>query len=70
MKALLIVDCHDGMMWYASKVGQVVPLVRELSDCFMAREPAGYSNIVDLRDGVIVDLPDTSELAEEIRGKI
>lgn len=49
---LVIVSCHDPLMWYASRVGSVVPLLRDLSneDAFLTREPAGWANIVKHRD--------------------
>lgn len=50
MRKLKIVGCTDPMMWYAGLVGQVVPLVREESDIYLSREPAGFSNIVRKRD--------------------
>jgi len=46
MRKLKITDCKDGAMWYAGLVGKIVPLLREESDCYLSREPAGYTNIV------------------------
>lgn len=54
-KLLHITKCGDPMMWYAGMVGQNVPLVRVLTDCYMGREPAGFSNIVKLGDAEILD---------------
>lgn len=55
MRMLKITGCSDGHMWYAGKVGQLVPLLRIEHDCYMSREPAGYSNIVRLEDAEIVE---------------
>ena len=62
MKALLITQCADAMMWYADKVGRTVPFLREFPDCFMSREPAGYSNIVKKYDATIIDVADNHEM--------
>lgn len=48
--ALRIVSCSDRLMWYAGKVGELVPFVREEADCYISREPAGYINIVRKAD--------------------
>lgn len=64
MKALKIVRCSDSMMWYRDQVGSIVPLVRITPDCYMSREPAGYSNIVKLEDAVVVDLQE--DIAQQI----
>jgi hypothetical protein len=56
MKALKIIRCSDPLMWYCSKVGETVLLVREYEDCYMSREPAGYLNIVKLGDAEIVEI--------------
>lgn len=52
--ALRITGCTDPFMWYAGKVGEVVPFLREESDCYISREPAGYTNIVRKKDAQIV----------------
>ncbi|MGA7204674.1 MAG: hypothetical protein WBX27_08605 [Specibacter sp.] len=41
-------------MWYAGMVGQLVPLLREESDVYLSREPAGYTNIVRKTDAKAV----------------
>ena len=56
MKMLLIKSCRDTMMWYRDKVGEYVPYLATFNDCYMSREPAGYSNIVKLEDAEIVEL--------------
>ena len=56
MKALKIISCSDSLMWYRDHVDTIVPLLRVYSDVYLSREPAGYSNIIHLRDAVIVDV--------------
>lgn len=51
---LLITGCSDPHMWYAHLVGQRVPLLRIEPDCYISREPAGYTNIVKHCDAEIV----------------
>lgn len=41
-------------MWYAGFVGQRVPLLRIEPDCYISREPAGFTNIVKHSDAEIV----------------
>ena len=55
MKALLIKQCKDAMMWYADKVGQEVPFIRDVGNEYLSREPSGLVNIVSYDDAVIVD---------------
>lgn len=50
MSHILITHCNDHLMWYSDMVGQVVLLLREEPDCFISREPAGFTNIVHKRD--------------------
>lgn len=63
MSKLLILSCSDAMLWYVKHVGQMVPLLRDLPDeqCWLVREPSGFSNILRYRDGVVV--PDGYVLA-------
>jgi hypothetical protein len=70
MKALLIVNCKDSMLWYADRIGDVVLLLREFNDCYMSREPTGYSNIVHKADTVEVNVPDGSDLATILLGEL
>jgi hypothetical protein len=49
------------MMWYRDKVGEYVPYLRTCEDCYMSREPAGFSNIVKLEDAEIVELENAYE---------
>jgi hypothetical protein len=48
-------------MWYSGLVGKLVPLIREEADLYMAREPAGYANIVWLGDAEIVEVEPLQE---------
>lgn len=58
MRALRIINCTDGLMWYADKVGDTVPFLYECVDCYMSREPAGYTNIVLKQDAEFVEVTD------------
>ena len=51
---LLIRQCPDPLMWYAGKIGKLVPLIRIDTDFYISREPNGYSNIVKKEDAEIV----------------
>ena len=62
MKALRIIQCSDGMMWYAKHVGAIIPFLRQTPDRFWSREPAGYSNIVLLQDAEVVEITDETEI--------
>lgn len=55
MKQLFIIQCPDSLMWYADKVGQLVPFHRDGGDCWWSREPAGYVNIVRREDAQLVE---------------
>jgi hypothetical protein len=48
------------MMWYAKKVGAIVPFLGEDSDTkgpiYWSRETAGYKNIVFQTDAIIVEV--------------
>lgn len=69
MKMLRITGCSRPGMWYADKVGQLVPYVGwwEEERCYKSREPAGYINRVEFADAQLVDLPAAgSGLAEVV----
>ncbi len=55
LKKLLIIGCSDGMMWYANKIGHEITFLREESDCYLAREDAGFVNIVKKQDATILN---------------
>lgn len=51
---LLITQCPDTQRWYADMVGQRVPLLREIDEGWLSREPAGYTNVVLRADARVV----------------
>ena len=51
---LKITNCTDPLMWYANKVGQTVPFLREEYSYFISREPMGAINIVYKTDAEIM----------------
>lgn len=53
VKQVRITSCRDKQMWYANRVGECLPLVREDSAGYWAREPAGYINIIKRADAVV-----------------
>ena len=55
-KMLHIKHCSDGMMWYASRVGENVAFVREDAEYFWSRDNGGYINIVLKGDAEIVEV--------------
>lgn len=54
---LLITQCRDPLMWYAKKVGQFVPYVRNWPEGYASREDSGMINIVKFEDAVVVRKP-------------
>lgn len=64
MSKLLILSCSDALLWYAQHIGYMAPLLRDLPDeqCWLVREPSGFSNILRYRDAVPV--PEGYALAE------
>jgi predicted short-subunit dehydrogenase-like oxidoreductase (DUF2520 family) len=55
MKQLLINKCSDPQLWYAGLVGKQVPLLREIPEGYLSREPAGFTNIVKREDAQVID---------------
>jgi hypothetical protein len=55
VKKLLIKKCSDPQLWYAKLVGQTVELLREDSEGYWSREPAGYTNIVRRKDARVIN---------------
>lgn len=53
-KKLLITKCTDKLMWYADKVGQTVPYLGEKYGYYTSRESAGWVNVVNMDDAVVV----------------
>lgn len=56
MRMLRIKGCRDSSMWYADKVGQLVGYVSAIPEGYLAREPAGFTNIVLQRDAEVVEV--------------
>jgi hypothetical protein len=58
MAQLIITGCTDPLLWYAERIGKTCEVLRNLPGeaCWLAREPAGFSNIVYHRDATA--LPD------------
>ena len=69
MKALRIVQCSDGLMWYNQHVGAIVPFLRQDTEYFWSREPAGYSNIVLLADAEVIEIASETEIKYNDRKK-
>ncbi len=59
-KMLKVNQCSDSLLWYRSKVGQLIPYLGEDEDrrgpIFWSREDAGYKNIVFQSDAEIVEV--------------
>lgn len=72
MKALLIVDCRDSLMWYNDRIGQVAPYLRRYDDegYYTSREPSGYVNIVYFKDAITIEVPDESTLRKMLTKEI
>lgn len=47
---VMIQRCSDPHMWYANRVGQLIPIIKVDQDGLWAREPAGYINIIKFED--------------------
>ena len=62
MKMIKIVRCTDPMLWYADKVGELVPFLGTWPEAFKSKEDAGYVNIVKFEDGVVVDIENQNYL--------
>ena len=43
-------------MWYSDLIGQLVPLIREIDEGWLSREPAGYTNIIKRGDARVVEV--------------
>lgn len=59
-----ITGCSDPMMWYRGMVGEYVPFIRKYDDCYLSRDSGGFTNIIRLDDGELVDI---SKVEEENR---
>lgn len=54
MQMLLIIKCSDSLFWYAHLIGHAVPLIREIDEGWLSREPTGHTNIVRREDAQVV----------------
>ena len=62
MQMLKIIKCSDGMRWYASKVGELVPYLGDSMGAYVSREDAGYLNFVQYEDAEL--MPDLTQLEQ------
>ena len=65
-KHLLIMRCRDPQMWYAHKIGMLVPYLGTYPECYKSREDDGYLNIVHFVDAKIVDDNDLESLSQQV----
>lgn len=60
MKALKIIGCTDSMLWYARRVGDIVPYLGDdmdsLGPIYWSRDNGGYKNIVFQKDAEIMEV--------------
>lgn len=61
MTKLLITDCNDALMWYSSRIGELVPYCGEEDSVYWSRDNGGFTNIVRKEDAIIVSFPDQSD---------
>ena len=54
MQMLKIIKCSDGMRWYASKVGELVPYLGDSMGAYKSREDQGYINFVQYEDAEVM----------------
>jgi len=55
-KMIYIHSCSDPLMWYKTEVGSFYNLIKEYDDCYLTREPSGFTNIVRKDDAKLVSL--------------
>lgn len=66
MRQLRITQCPNPFMWYADKVGQLVPCLRICGD-YLSREDSGRVNIVRKGDAEVVEpLEELARQAQEL----
>lgn len=54
---MLRVDrCSDPQLWYARRVGELLPHANSLANEYMSREPGGYTNVVRHADATPVEV--------------
>jgi hypothetical protein len=55
LSQLRIIKCSDRRMWYANLVGKCVPMLGEIPEGYLSREPKGFTNIVRKEDAQLVE---------------
>lgn len=60
MKAIKIIDCSDGHLWYANNVGDTVVYLGEDKEIpvYWSRDNGGYKNIVYTKDAELIEVLD------------
>ena len=61
-----ITGCTDHLMWYSDCIGQLAPYVAVYTDCYMSREPAGYTNIIKHEDAELVIVDENDNILRTI----
>ncbi|QKJ65268.1 hypothetical protein HQN60_00110 [Deefgea piscis] len=69
-RMLRINQCTDAAMWYADKVGQLVPFFGAWSDGYKSREDAGHTNIVKFSDAEIVEINDKGHIQSAVSNSL
>ena len=54
---LRILCCSDKQMWYAGKIGQIVPFYGMWPEAYISRDSSGFLNRVEFSDAEIVEHP-------------
>ena len=57
MTVLKIIKCSNLMYWYRDHIGGIFPYLREDMDCYITREPEGYTNIIKKTDAEKIETP-------------
>ena len=60
IKAIRILRCSDGMLWYSGRIGDVVPYLGSDTDAkgpiYWSRDNGGYKNIVFQKDAELIEV--------------
>lgn len=54
---LRILRCDDPHLWYAGKIGQVVPFYGMWPEAYISRDSGGFLNRVEFSDAEIIEAP-------------
>ncbi len=49
-----VIKASNPSYWYADNVGDTFPILREVQEGYMTREPAGYLNIIYKQDAEVI----------------